>query len=156
LSNDSLDDIDYAIINLLKNDSRLSIREISKMINRSPSTISERIRKLENRGVIKRYTITIDHGRLGYKLNAITLLQVDGAHIEDVEKMLMTEPNVRAVYDITGEYDVAIITTFRDSEELDRFIKKMLKNPYIKRSVTNIILRIVKESPTLDKNYGEK
>jgi DNA-binding Lrp family transcriptional regulator len=126
------------------------------MINRSPSTISERIRKLENRGVIKRYTITIDHGRLGYKLNAITLLQVDGAHIEDVEKMLMTEPNVRAVYDITGEYDVAIITTFRDSEELDRFIKKMLKNPYIKRSVTNIILRIVKESPTLDKNYGEK
>jgi len=156
LSSDSLDDIDYAIINLLKNDSRLSIREISKMINRSPSTISERIRKLENRGVIKRYTITIDHGRLGYKLNAITLLQVDGAHIEDVEKMLMTEPNVRAVYDITGEYDVAIITTFRDSEELDRFIKKMLKNPYIKRSVTNIILRIVKESPTLDKNYGEK
>ncbi|MCC6030879.1 MAG: Lrp/AsnC family transcriptional regulator [Desulfurococcales archaeon] len=156
MSSDSLDDIDYAIINLLKNDSRLSIREISKMINRSPSTISERIRKLENRGVIKRYTITIDHGRLGYKLNAITLLQVDGAHIEDVEKMLMTEPNVRAVYDITGEYDVAIITTFRDSEELDRFIKKMLKNPYIKRSVTNIILRIVKESPTLDKNYGEK
>jgi len=156
LSSDSLDDIDYAIINLLKNDSRLSIREISKMINRSPSTISERIRKLENKGVIKRYTITIDHGRLGYKLNAITLLQVDGAHIEDVEKMLMTEPNVRAVYDITGEYDVAIITTFRDSEELDRFIKKMLKNPYIKRSVTNIILRIVKESPTLDKNYGEK
>jgi DNA-binding Lrp family transcriptional regulator len=156
LSSDSLDDIDYAIINILKNDSRLSIREISKMINRSPSTISERIRKLENRGVIKRYTITIDHGRLGYKLNAITLLQVDGAHIEDVEKMLMTEPNVRAVYDITGEYDVAIITTFRDSEELDRFIKKMLKNPYIKRSVTNIILRIVKESPTLDKNYGEK
>ncbi|NAZ13080.1 MAG: winged helix-turn-helix transcriptional regulator [Desulfurococcales archaeon] len=156
MSSDSLDDIDYAIINILKNDSRLSIREISKMINRSPSTISERIRKLENRGVIKRYTITIDHGRLGYKLNAITLLQVDGAHIEDVEKMLMTEPNVRAVYDITGEYDVAIITTFRDSEELDRFIKKMLKNPYIKRSVTNIILRIVKESPTLDKNYGEK
>jgi len=156
LSSDSLDEIDYAIINLLKNDSRLSIREISKMINRSPSTISERIRKLENRGVIKRYTITIDHGRLGYKLNAITLLQVDGAHIEDVEKMLMTEPNVRAVYDITGEYDVAIITTFRDSEELDRFIKKMLKNPYIKRSVTNIILRIVKESPTLDKDYGEK
>lgn len=156
MSSDSLDDIDYAIINILKNDSRLSIREISKMINRSPSTISERIRKLENKGVIKRYTITIDHGRLGYKLNAITLLQVDGAHIEDVEKMLMTEPNVRAVYDITGEYDVAIITTFRDSEELDRFIKKMLKNPYIKRSVTNIILRIVKESPTLDKNYGEK
>lgn len=156
MSSDSLDEIDYAIINLLKNDSRLSIREISKIINRSPSTISERIRKLENRGVIKRYTITIDHGRLGYKLNAITLLQVDGAHIEDVEKMLMTEPNVRAVYDITGEYDVAIITTFRDSEELDRFIKKMLKNPYIKRSVTNIILRIVKESPTLDKNYGEK
>ena len=156
MSSDSLDEIDYAIINLLKNDSRLSIREISKIINRSPSTISERIRKLENRGVIKRYTITIDHGRLGYKLNALTLLQVDGAHIEDVEKMLMTEPNVRAVYDITGEYDVAIITTFRDSEELDRFIKKMLKNPYIKRSVTNIILRIVKESPTLDKNYGEK
>jgi len=68
------------------------------------------------------------------------MLKVDGAHIEDVEKILSSEANVRAVYDITGEFDVALIALFKGVDELDRFIKRILKNPYIKGSVTSIIL----------------
>lgn len=144
-----LDDVDLAIINLLKDNARLSIREISKIVRKAPSTIVSRLKKLEKMGVIRGYATLIDYSKLNYQVNAITLLQVDGAHIEEVEKTLSSEPNVRAVYDVTGEYDVIILTTFKNVGELDKFVKRLLKMQHVKRSVTNITLRVVKETPNI-------
>lgn len=147
--NIELDDVDIAIINLIRNNARLSIRDISKIIKKSPSTVLNRLKRLEKLGVIKGYVTLIDYSKLNYQVNAITLLQVEGAHIEEVEKTLSSELNVRAIYDITGEYDIIILTTFKNVGDLDKFIKRLLKIPYVKRSVTNIAFRIVKESPNI-------
>lgn len=144
-----LDDVDLNIINLLKKNPRLSIREVSRVVGKSPSAVVSRIRRLEKLGVIKGYSVLVDYSRLGYQLNAITLLQVEGAHLEEVERMLASEPNVRAVYDITGEFDIMIISTFRNISELDAFVKRILKLPFIKRTVTNIAFRVVKEDPNI-------
>ncbi|MGC9009264.1 MAG: Lrp/AsnC family transcriptional regulator [Sulfolobales archaeon] len=146
---ESLDELDLRILEILRENARISIRDIARLLRRAPSTVAERIKKLEKKGFIIGYTALIDSSKLGYRLNALTLLQVEGGYIEEVEKLLASEPNVRAVYDITGEYDIAIVSTFRDTEELDKFIKRILKNPHIKRSVTNVILRIVKEKPSI-------
>ncbi|MCX8186595.1 MAG: Lrp/AsnC family transcriptional regulator [Sulfolobales archaeon] len=149
MSDVELDNIDLEIINLIKDDARLSVRDISRAIKKAPSTVLNRLRKLKKLGVIKGYVTLIDYSKLNYQVNAITLLQVEGTHIEDVEKSLSAEPNVRAIYDVTGEYDIIILTTFKNVGDLDRFIKRLLKMPYVKRSVTNIAFRIVKESPNL-------
>ncbi|MGC9148447.1 MAG: Lrp/AsnC family transcriptional regulator [Sulfolobales archaeon] len=146
---ESLDELDLRILEILRENARISVRDIARLLKKAPSTVAERIKKLEKKGFITGYTALIDSGKLGYRLNALTLLQVEGGYIEEVEKLLASEPNVRAVYDITGEYDIAIVSTFRDTEELDKFIKRILKNPHIKRSVTNVILRIVKEKPSI-------
>ena len=84
------------------------------------------------------------------------MIQVDGAYIEKVEEMLAKEKNVRAVYDITGEYDIAIITTFKSIDDLDRFIKRLIKIPYVKRSMTSIAFRIVKETPHVEEFLESK
>ncbi|MEM1680762.1 MAG: Lrp/AsnC family transcriptional regulator [Sulfolobales archaeon] len=149
MSNIELDEVDLAIINLIKNNARLSIRDISKIIKKAPSTVLNRLKRLERLGVIKGYVTLIDYSKLNYQVNAITLLQVEGAHIEELEKTLSSEPNVRAIYDITGEYDIIILTTFKNVGDLDKFIKRVLKIPYVKRSVTNIAFRIVKENPNI-------
>lgn len=149
MSEVNLDEVDLSIVNILKRNPRISVRDISKIIRKSPSTIVSRIRRLEKLGVIKGYSVLIDYGKLGYQLNAITLLQVDGAHLEEAERILASEPNVRAVYDITGEFDVMIVSTFKNISELDAFIKRILKLPFIKRSVTNIAFRVVKEDPNI-------
>ncbi len=148
--NSVLDDIDLKIVDELRRNSRLGVRELARRVGKSPSTVLSRLRRLERLGIIKKYTVILDYRALGYEITALTLLQVDGAHIEELESKLATEPNVRAVYDITGEYDVAIISMFRSVSELDKFIKKILKLPYIKRSVTSIVFRIVKDSPHID------
>jgi Lrp/AsnC family transcriptional regulator for asnA, asnC and gidA len=144
-----LDELDLQILDMIKGNARLSIRELARALKRSPSVIHRRLKRLERLGIVKGYTALLDYTKLGYGIHALTLLQVEGEHITDVERMLAQEANVRAVYDITGEYDIAIITVFSSVSELDSFIKRILKVPYIKRSVTNIILRVVKDSPNI-------
>ncbi|MFZ8783508.1 MAG: Lrp/AsnC ligand binding domain-containing protein [Desulfurococcaceae archaeon] len=80
---------------------------------------------------------------------------VEGVYISKVEDLLSREPNVRAVYDITGEYDIALISVFRSVSELDNFIKRILKNPYIKRSATSLILRVVKDTPHIEAAFQQ-
>ena len=145
-----LDDIDMMILRRLAVYGKEGIRELARNLGKSPSTIAFRIKRLEREGIIRGYTTVIDYRRLGYQINAITLLQVDGAYIEELEEILTKEPNVKAVYDVTGEYDIAIITSFREVEDLDKFIKRIIKIPHVKRSMTSIIFRVVKETPHVE------
>jgi DNA-binding Lrp family transcriptional regulator len=146
-----VDELDLKILDVIKNDAKLSIREIAKILNKSPSTVLSRIKKLERIGVIKGYATLIDYSKLNYQVTAITLLQVEGPYIEEVEKLLASEPNVRAVYDVTGEYDVIVISLFKTVSELDNFIKRLLKVPHIRRSITSIAFRVIKDNPNIDK-----
>jgi len=150
-----VDSLDLEILKALSRNSRLSTREISRALKKSPSLVHLRIKRLEKCGLIKNYTTLIDYTKLGYTVHALTLLQVEGAHISEVEDLLSREPNVRAVYDITGEYDIALISVFRSVSELDNFIKRILKNPYIKRSVTSLILRVVKDTPHIEAAFQQ-
>lgn len=149
-----LDDLDLEILSALSKNAKSSVREISRAVKRAPSLVHARIKRLEKCGVVRGYTVLIDYRKLGYDVHALTLLQVDGAHILEVEEALSKEPNVRAVYDITGEYDVALVSVFRSVDELDSFIKRVLRNPHIKRSVTSIVLRVVKDSPHIELKPG--
>ncbi len=144
------DEVDLRLLKLLAVNGRLGIRELARCLRRSPSTVAERVKRLERDGLIKGYTALINYHSLGYQVNAITLLQVEGAYIEEVERELAREPNVKAVYDITGEYDIAIIVSFKSVPELDSFIKRLIKRPHIKRSMTSLIFRVVKESPHVE------
>jgi len=145
-----IDSLDLEILKALSKNSKVSIRELAKIVKKSPSLIHSRVRRLERDRVIRGYTILVDYQKLGYDVYALTLLQVDGAHIVEVEEALSKESSVKAVYDITGEYDIAIISIFKSVNDLDSFIKRILKNPYIKRSVTSIILRVVKDTPHVE------
>ncbi|MCX8208500.1 MAG: Lrp/AsnC family transcriptional regulator [Sulfolobales archaeon] len=149
-----LDDVDVKLLEYLKINARTSVRELSRAVGRSPSVVHGRLKRLERIGVVRGYTALLDYRMLGYEVYALTLLQVDGEHITEVEKLLAREPNVRAVFDITGEYDVAILTVFSSVSELDAFIKRMLKVPYIKRSVTNLVLRVVKDEPHIGRSIA--
>ncbi len=103
------------------------------------------IKDLEKRGVIKHYSVILDSNKLGYDLTTIVLVQTIGGKSEELEKEFFNSLNVVAVYDITGEYDVAIITKFRTRAHLDEFIKSLLSKPFARRTTTNIALKVIKE-----------
>ncbi len=143
---DMLDDLDMDILRLLAENCRRSAREIARILGKSPTIIAKKVKKLEQLGILVGCRGEINYRKLGYGLLALILLNVEGAHIEEVERQLASEPNVRIVYDITGDFDVAVVALFKNVEDLDRFVKKLLKNPYIRRSVTSVVFRAVKDS----------
>ena len=145
-----LDALDLEILRILMKNCRKSAREIARELGKSPTIIAKKVRRLEELGVVKSCKAVVDVKRLGFGIMALIMLNVEGAHIEEVERVLAKEPNVRGVYDITGEFDVAILALFRDVDELDRFVKRMLKNPFIKRSVTSVIFKAVKDEINID------
>ncbi len=140
-----LDEIDIKIISLLQEDSRLSFNRIAKELGISVGTAYNRIRGLEEKGVLKGYTAIIDPVKVGYPLTAIILIQAEGKHLLEVESKIAMINSVISVYDITGEFDVAVIARFKDRFDLNKFIKALLKMPYVKRTVTNVVLNVVKE-----------
>jgi DNA-binding Lrp family transcriptional regulator len=140
-----LDNLDIQILKALSEDARKSSREIAKELGVATGTIYSRIKKLTDEKVIKGYVPILDASKVGFELTALILLQVDGKFLVDVEKNLAALDNVYSVYDITGDYDVAVIARFRDRPSLNRFIKSVLTIPHIKRTVTNVVLNIVKE-----------
>ena len=87
----------------------------------------------------------MDPVKLGYSLTAIILIQAEGKYLVDVEKEVAKIKNVISVYDITGDFDIAVVARFKDRFGLNHFIKNLLSNPYVKRTVTNVVLNVVKE-----------
>ena len=142
---ENLDEIDIKIIRLLQENSRISFNEIAKKIGISVGTAYNRVKTLEEKGVLKGYTALIDPIKMGYGITAIILIQAEGAHLVEVEKEVAKLSNVVSVYDITGEFDIAVIARFKDSRRLNAFVKKVLSMPYVKRTVTNVVLNVVKE-----------
>ncbi|MEM0439285.1 MAG: AsnC family transcriptional regulator [Desulfurococcaceae archaeon] len=145
-----MDELDAKIIERLLKDSRKSLRSIAKELGTPTSTVHERVKRLVKLGVIRRFTAELDLKLLGLDITALILVSVDGAHITEVEKTLSTYDQVIAVYDITGEFDVALIAKFRNMDELNNFIKTILKMPYIKRTVTSVVFNVVKEKLCMD------
>jgi len=140
-----LDDLDIQILKALSEDARKSSREIAKELGVATGTIYNRIKRLTNEQVIKGYATILDASKVGFELTALILLQVDGKFLIEVEKDLAALDDVYSVYDITGDYDVAVIARFRDRTSLNKFIKSVLAIPHIKRTVTNVVLNTVKE-----------
>ncbi|WP_455363992.1 Lrp/AsnC family transcriptional regulator [[Eubacterium] cellulosolvens] len=140
-----IDDLDKKILNLLSEDSRRSFREIADLLNVAVGTAYNRIKKMEDSKIIQAYTTAVDYQKIGYELTALVLIQAEGQHLTEIENEISQIGSVSSVYDITGDFDIAVIAKFRTRGELNTFIKTLLKNRYVKRTVTNIILNVVKE-----------
>ena len=141
-----LDEKDMLLLSYLIQDAKASLKKISRALGLPSSTVFSRIKKLEGKGIIKKYTVVIDHLKLGFNITAVIHFSVEGPYLEEVEKTLSSHPNIIGLYDVTGDFDIIAIARFKTIDELDFFIKNTLRNPHIKKSITNMALRVVKET----------
>jgi len=141
-----IDELDRKILAELLKDARASSREIARRIGVSVGTVLKRIKRLNDEGVIKGYTVIIDHEKLGYDLTVVTEIIVSKGKLLEMEREVAKIPNVCAVYDVTGETDAVIIAKFKNRRELSKFTKGLLAMPFIERTNTHVVLTTVKES----------
>ena len=140
-----MDDIDRKIIQLLQEDARKSFNKIADSLGIAVGTAYNRVKNLEDNGILKGYTIMLDSAKLGYGLTALILIEAEGRYLPEVEKELAKLTEIMCIYDITGDYDIAVVARFRNRNTLNNFIKSTLKMAHVTRTVTNVVLNVVKE-----------
>ncbi len=140
-----VDDLDTKILQQLSKNARQSYRQIARKLRVSTGTVLTRIRRLEETGVIKGYTVLLDTEKLGYQLTALSELVVSKGKLLEMEREIARLSHVCAVYDITGTTDAIVIGKFRNREELSSFTKSMLAMPFVERTDTHLVLTTVKE-----------
>ncbi len=139
------DAIDLKILEMLERDGRMSFREVAKKLRISEGTVYNRVKRMQRDGIIKGFSASLDPMKLGKDLVAVIGLRVLGGHLVEVEEMISKYDEVRAVYDVTGDYDAIAIARFSTRAELNKFIKEVLAHEYVDRTATYVVLNVVKE-----------
>ncbi len=140
-----LDELDVAILRRLNADARKSFRDIARELRVSISTISNRVKRLEHEGIILGYIPVLDEKKLGYDMLAVIGIRISKGKLLEVQRKIGREDKVVDVYDVTGEYDSVIIARFRNTKELDVFIKRLVAMENVERTYTQVVLNVVKQ-----------
>jgi DNA-binding Lrp family transcriptional regulator len=141
-----LNETDLKILKGLLEDARFSSRQIAKNVGVSVGTVLSRIKKMEDEGLIKGYSVLLNHEKLGYQLTVVTEITVSKGKLVETENEIAKIPNVCCVYDVTGLTDAIIVAKFKSREDLGQFTKRLLSLPFIERTNTHVVLTTVKEN----------
>ena len=140
IKNSVLDEIDQSLIALLADNARLSTAELARSVGLSAPSVAERLRRLEEDGVVKAYTVELDPKALGYTLTAIVRIRPLPGQLHTVERLLVESPEVVECDKVTGEDCFVARYLLRSIEELDPILERIAQRAQTSTS-------IVKASP---------
>jgi DNA-binding Lrp family transcriptional regulator len=140
----NMDELDCKILRKLNENARKSYREIARELKVSLSTISNRIKKLEDEKIIEGYIPVINQEKMGFDLTAVINVKISHGKLIEVQEKISKDKHVSSIYDITGDWDSLIIANFKDRRDLNGFIKGVLAMENVEKTNTQIVLNIVK------------
>lgn len=139
------DEMERKILRALNINARRSFREIAREVGTSVTAVIAKVKKLESQGVIKGYIPLVDAAYFGFDLLAVIALRISKGKLVETQRRISQDRRVTAVYDITGEWDSLVIGRFKGRDDLNDFIKTILAFPNVDRTVTHIVLNVMKE-----------
>lgn len=158
-SNRPMDATDIRIINRLIDNSRISLSDLSAEIHLSVSAVSERIRKLENEGIISRYTAVINYDRLGFDVTAYMDVSMDDpAYKSDFIEFAKRTPDIVECDYVAGDYDFILKINTQNTHSLDKVLTAVRSLKGVGRTKTTFVLSKHKEafSPKLSMAKGDR
>ena len=140
-----LDDTDRRLLAVLLEDARISQRGLAQRIGVAQGTITNRLRRLKDLGVIKGYTVLLEPESIGWTMTVITGLRIEKGSMINVQQNIAADPRVFAVYDVTGDYDSMVLARVQSRKDLDDLTKTVFTLKGVQRSFTQVVLNTVKE-----------
>lgn len=144
-----IDEIDKQILTILQNDARTSNAEISRQIDLAPSGVHERLKKLEERGIIKGFRTDIDPTTIGFGQTAFVSVRTD-EYGKKLDELLAAIPEVLEVHDVAGEDCYLLKVRTKDTDELGKLLRERIKPmANVISTRTTVVLHTVKETTSL-------
>jgi Lrp/AsnC family leucine-responsive transcriptional regulator len=149
-----LDDIDRRILRLLRQDGRMPHAAIAKAVNLSPPAVHDRIRKLEERGLIGGYSVVLDPDALDRSHVAFTLVTLsegsEFASDDPIVARICEEPDVLELHRIAGEDCYLVKIRTATNKDLEALLRRIRSTRGVARTRTTIVLSTELEKPTIE------
>lgn len=120
-----IDDLDRGIIQALLADGRISLKDLAQKVGLSSPSTSERLRRLEERGVIRAFTVDVDPQALGYRLQAIVRIKPLPGKLQAVQKLIEAIPEFSECDKVTGDDCFIGRLHLRSIEQLDAILDRI-------------------------------
>jgi len=149
-----LDELDLKILRILQDDSRLTTKELAAKVNLSTTPVFERLKRLENSGIIKKYVAILDAEKLnrGFEVYcSVKLKQMSRDIANDFTSMIHKIPQVSECYNIAGEYDYLLKIRAASMKDYNEFVINVLGTIDSIGSVqSSFVMNEIKHSYELD------
>ena len=144
MENEALDALDARIIGILRTDGRISWRELGERVHLAASSAAERVRRLEERGVITGYSARVDPVALGRTVRAVVDVSlVPGDEADAFEARLGERDEVIMAAYVTGSADYTIVAECAGAEGLDAFVRWVRADEAVARTESKLMLRSI-------------
>jgi Lrp/AsnC family transcriptional regulator, leucine-responsive regulatory protein len=136
-----LDGTDFEILELLRADARRTLADIAGRVSLSAPAVKRRVERLERLGVIRGYTIEVDHAKLGRPIEAFTELRFAGdTKVAEIKGVAAGLPEVQAFYTTAGDPDALVRVRVRDLADLTRVIDELRRSGRVTGTKTLMVL----------------
>jgi Lrp/AsnC family leucine-responsive transcriptional regulator len=147
-----IDEVDRQILMLLQQDARMSNAAIAEKVGSTSSTVHDRVKKMERKGIIKGYVAIVDHELVNKSITAFIRLSV-GASAENymaskdqIHELCEADPDVLECHGVAGEDCYVLKARASSPLALERLIENIRSNASVSRSTTSIVLSTMKET----------
>ncbi len=141
-----LDDLDMKILSSLYADASVSVPKLSKELGVNLSVMYSRIKRLQKRGVIEKFTVQVNEDRLGMRAGALAGLNIDPKQRENVLKEVEKIEGVRLIREVTGRFDIILNLKGQSLDELHRAVYDVIgKIPGVIQ--TEIFMEVSRRNP---------
>jgi len=140
-----IDEMNKKILLMLQQDGRMTYKDIAKAINRSESTVRDRISIMEDEGVIKGYSAIIDKDKVGLKCCAIVCANINLDDLEAVSKKLQEIDNVFQIDHVSGDHNLRFTIAANDYSQLKKIVNSMFSNFNLEITHLDVLMKSLKE-----------
>ncbi len=146
-----LDDLDIAILKKLQENGRTKRSELADLIGLSLPSLSERLKKLEENGIIEGYYAKLNRHVFGYDIMAFIIVMMDSSkNYEKFAEHVKKTPEILECYAVLGEGSHILKAIVKDTKSLEQLLNKIQSWPGVTRTVTNFILSTIKETTKIN------
>lgn len=146
----NLDQIDVSILKHLQRDGRAQRNTIAEVVKLSVPSVSERMRKLEERGLIQGYCAILDAKKFNFDITAFIFVEVDSSNnYRNFVERVVREAEVLECHSITGDGSHLLKVRTKNTELFERFLSNIQSWDGVKRTKSNIVLSSFKETREL-------
>jgi isopropylmalate/homocitrate/citramalate synthase/DNA-binding Lrp family transcriptional regulator len=141
----TLDEDDLRLLRSLQSSIPVDLKGLARQLGLSRGDLEEHLKNLKDKGVIQGFTARIDSEKMGYNTNVLILIKADGRALTQLEDDLKRHMNNVSVYDLAGEYDIALISKFKDEDEFKKYFNSIQSKKVVDRAIAYRILKRLKE-----------